>query len=253
MHLYEEDNPKDRLYGILAACAAYMLIAFLIMIITVRANQSDRSEQLLAGGVMMDFGDDVSGFGKEALPEVESQPTKSVESNQEEKSSVTESELAVNESDSTRSEPKKQEEPTKKQEQQVNTAALFPGKGSDEGKGDDRTATGTSGSLDGSEGGSGSGGTTSGIGNASLAGRSLMGSLPSPSYDVNSSGRVVVEVRVNQMGVVESAVFKAQGSTTTNSSLVRSAIDAAKRARFNSNDDAPITQIGTITYNFKLE
>lgn len=252
MRLYQEDNPKDRLYGTLAACAAYMLIAFLITIISVNVKQSDSSQTLLAGGVMMDFGNSEQGFGREAQPETKPAVQRTEPSNHVEESRVTQSELSIPKSDSTSNKPKKDSKPVDVQPT-VNSAALFPGMGSDEGKGSDSAASGTSGSTDGEQGGSGSGGTTSGVGNASLSGRSLVGALPSPSYSVNSSGRVVVEVRVGQQGRVESAVYKPQGSTTTNSSLVRSAIEAAAKARFNVDSDAPITQIGTITYNFMLE
>ncbi len=262
MHQYKEDNPKDRLYGILAACAAYMLIAFLIIAISITVKRERPQDELLAGGVLLEFGADEAGFGEEA-PKPTPEPSKPQESEPEPQTKVTESELAVTATDSTATKKKEQtkeastqnekpkEEPKKKPS--VNKNALFPGKSTSQGKGEIEGESGTTGSLDGQEGGSGAGGTTSGIGNASLAGRSLVGALPKPRYDVNSAGRVVVEVRVNNQGKVENATYRAQGSTTTNTALVRAAIDAAKMARFNIDEDAPLTQIGTISYDFKIE
>ncbi|MCW3805987.1 TonB family protein [Plebeiibacterium marinum] len=96
----------------------------------------------------------------------------------------------------------------------------------------------------------------SGLGNSGsgfdLTGRSLVGSLPQPSYGIQEEGIVVVQVTVDKYGKVVSAVYQLKGSTTQNSTLKAAAIAAAKKAKFNSDPNAAAFQKGTITYHFVL-
>lgn len=98
--------------------------------------------------------------------------------------------------------------------------------------------------------------TGSGLGNSGsgfdLTGRSLIGSLPQPNYSIQEEGIVVVQVTVNKYGQVVSAEYQLKGSTTQNSTLKKAAIDAAKKAKFNSDPNASAFQKGTITYHFVL-
>jgi colicin import membrane protein len=77
-------------------------------------------------------------------------------------------------------------------------------------------------------------------------------SLPVPRYDNQTEGVVVVEISVDRKGNVTKAVAGVKGSTTLDEYLLREARDAAMKAKFDSNDSAPLLQKGTITYNFKL-
>ena len=119
--------------------------------------------------------------------------------------------------------------------------------------------TGNQGSLSGGAGGGyGTGGTgsgTSGTGSGSydLAGRTIVGSIPKPTYNVQEQGRVVVEISVDKNGVVTSASVRSKGTTVQNKALWSAAVEAAKKAKFNSDKSAQAVQTGTITYNFKLQ
>ena len=99
--------------------------------------------------------------------------------------------------------------------------------------------------------------TGSGLGNSgnsySLAGRSLVGSLPTPVYNIQEEGVVVVQVEVDQNGKVISATPIVRGSTTQNPQLWQEAKAAALKARFSSNAAAASKQVGTITYIFQLD
>ena len=86
-----------------------------------------------------------------------------------------------------------------------------------------------------------------------LAGRSLIGSLPKPSYDISEEGIVVVEITVDRTGRVVSAVPILRGTTTQNSRLWEAAKKAALKARFNADPNAPAHAKGTITYHFVLD
>jgi TonB family protein len=88
---------------------------------------------------------------------------------------------------------------------------------------------------------------------ASLSGRSVVGELPIPSYKSQNQGRVLVEVTVDQNGVVTKASAQAKGSTVQDAALWKAAEEAALKARFNVKRDAPVFQKGTITYNFILK
>lgn len=95
-------------------------------------------------------------------------------------------------------------------------------------------------------------GETSGEPNAKVAGRSVNGTLPRPSYPVQASGKVVVEIYVDNYGNVQKAVAGVEGTTVTDKNLWQAARKAALGAHFNMSADAPALQKGTITYIFKL-
>jgi colicin import membrane protein len=112
---------------------------------------------------------------------------------------------------------------------------------------------GNQGSPDGTPGANryGNGG---GNGNTfNLSGRSLQGGLPKPDFPGNEEGTVVVEITVDKYGKVTQAVPGVKGSNTMNPSLLSAAKKAAMSARFNTDNNAPAFQKGTITYHFVLD
>lgn len=149
-----------------------------------------------------------------------------------------------------------------KREQQAQQAAAaritvsgaFSNSGSNSQSAGDTGGNGTQGALTDDPNatnrtGTGRGSSGSGF---SLQGRNLIGSLPKPVYNVQESGRVVVRIVVDREGRVTHAEHRLQGSTTTSSALINAAIDAARKARFNSDPNATSSQEGTITYVFDL-
>ena len=95
-------------------------------------------------------------------------------------------------------------------------------------------------------------GETSGEPNAKVAGRSVNGTLPRPSYPVQNSGTVVVEIWVDNYGNVQKAVAGVDGTTVSDKNLWQAARKAALGAHFNMSAEAPALQKGTITYIFNL-
>ncbi len=151
---------------------------------------------------------------------------------------------------------KAEEQARKAQEARDNIAKGFAGKG---------TGTNTS---EGVAGGSGNQGRLTGDPNStnrdgsglgsqgnsfSLAGRSLVGSLPKPVYNIQEEGTVVVEIIVDKYGKVTGANVIMKGTTIQNTTLWNVAKDAALKARFNENPAATAVQKGTITYHFRLD
>jgi outer membrane biosynthesis protein TonB len=119
--------------------------------------------------------------------------------------------------------------------------------------------------ADGKKGGDGEGsgdgqGSGSGSGNGAGAGKpvsfSLTGrkasNLPVPRDRFDEAGRVVVEIFVNQQGIVKRAKAGVKGSTTSNPNLLEIARKAALSSVFSVSEDAPEEQRGTIIYNFIL-
>ena len=126
------------------------------------------------------------------------------------------------------------------------------GKGSSMGsKGNDKIDEGGKGAPDGQmETGEKEG---SGMGTWDLAGRALAGdgNLPIPAYNVQDEGRVIVAITVNPEGVVIAANVSPR-TKTASLALRTAAVNAAKRARFNTIGSVN-NQVGTITYYFKLK
>jgi TonB family protein len=127
--------------------------------------------------------------------------------------------------------------------------------------------TGTTGQSQGTAGGQGNQGVESGTPDATnygdgggdgnstikydLGGRGAL-SLVRPPYDIQEEGVVVVAITVDRSGRVTDATPGIKGSTTLSESLLKIAKEAALKTRFESKNDAPVIQKGTITYIFKL-
>jgi len=90
-----------------------------------------------------------------------------------------------------------------------------------------------------------------GYGEFNLGGRTLgTGGLPRPAYSVQEEGRIVINITVDPNGNVIYAEI-GKGTNIENSNLRNSALDAARKAKFNSirgNNN----QTGTITYRYRL-
>jgi hypothetical protein len=88
--------------------------------------------------------------------------------------------------------------------------------------------------------------------NARLAGRTVIGALPLPVYNIQESGKVVVKIKVNRDGTVVEAQPGEAGTTLTNKTAWEAAKKVALKAQFNMKSDAPEYQYGTITYIFNI-
>jgi TonB family protein len=90
-----------------------------------------------------------------------------------------------------------------------------------------------------------------GYGGFDLSGRTLgAGGLPRPSYSGQEEGKIVISIIVNPQGNVLSAEI-GRGTNITNNVMRNSALDAARKAKFNTVERNE-NQSGTITYNYKL-
>ncbi|GAA4271409.1 cell envelope integrity protein TolA [Aquimarina gracilis] len=121
------------------------------------------------------------------------------------------------------------------------------------GEGNDRSP-GDKGSPDGDPNARSYYGTGKGLdgdGNYRLGGRKAL-NKEKFVQDCNESGIVVVKIEVNQSGRVVKATPGVKGTTNSASCLMEPAKRAALATRFNSDSKAPVKQVGTIIYQFKL-
>lgn len=81
----------------------------------------------------------------------------------------------------------------------------------------------------------------------SLQGRKVK-SMPKPSSDFNQQGKVVVNIRVDKEGNVVLASI-GDGTNISDSYTQQLALEAARKAKFTAGERE---QVGSITYNFKL-
>ncbi|MBO4370346.1 MAG: energy transducer TonB [Paludibacteraceae bacterium] len=154
---------------------------------------------------------------------------------------------------------KKAAEEAKKKQIASSTKNAFSGTGG-VGTSNNSTGQGTGASSGnqgnplGSAANGGLNGSGQGTGNGagySLAGRSISGKLPQPSYNKNESGTIVVAIEVDANGNVISAKAGAQGTTIGDASMRKEAENAAMKAKFNGISGNTV-QSGTITYHYKL-
>ena len=119
-------------------------------------------------------------------------------------------------------------------------------------KGTATSGTGTQGSKDGNSS-TGAKTGTGGEGTFDLGGRSLGAGtrLPKPECNVREEGRVVVNITVNPAGLVVGTSVNLSLTNTSDRTLRKAALDAAKKARFEAVDGVT-NQTGTITYYFNL-
>ena len=93
--------------------------------------------------------------------------------------------------------------------------------------------------------------TGTGYGEFNLGGRTLgVGGLPRPDYSVQEEGRIVINITVDPNGNVIFAEI-GRGTNIDNANLRKSALEAARKAKFNKISGN--NQSGTITYKYSLK
>ncbi len=252
MQYYDDDNGRgSRRAGAIAAVAYIVLWVVLMLVVNISLKVKETGE-----GILMAFGDTEQAGG--TISASRPQPAND-QSPADNRTPVTDTEdiMTQDTEDAPAVTPQQQQQtapPVEEQPRVPDPNALFPGnrqsgstsQGTTEGEGRQGSQDGTPGA---DPAGTGAGEGSTGF---SLAGRSLVGSLPTPRYGPNKSGRVVVDITVDAEGRVIRAVPRGHGSTTNDSELVKAAMDAATEARFNVVEGNRL-QTGTVTYNFILK
>ncbi len=278
-------NRRDDIYS-LVGTVAFHLVIFVLLWFTVLRTEIPKED----GGVLVNFGNVNAAAGTfeprytgEELPEKTTTPpptptppveapkeeviTQDIEESvviteakrkkkEEQRKKEAEEKRRKEEEDRRRreeAEKKRLAEERRKKEQAIsNRVAGAFGIGTAEGssQGNAESGTGNQGSPFGnSDHGANEG--VGGYGSFNLNGRSIgAGGLPRPAYTIQDEGRIVINITVDPKGNVIYAEV-GRGTNIDNASMRKSALEAAKRAKFNSINEAN-NQSGTITYVYKL-
>jgi len=271
---------KDDLYSLLGSVGFHLLI-LLVLSLTILSTVVPEEDS----GVLVNFGnvDEAAGTfeplntGQEPMEETTPPPppTPAVETAKEELvTQDVEESVALAEAKKKKEEQRKKEEAIKREQDRIqkekleqqrladaqrqkelaikNKVAGAFGAGSAAGssQGSGETGSGNQGSPFGnSDHGANDG--VGGYGSFSLNGRSIgAGGLPRPAYTIQEEGRIVINITVDPKGNVIFAEI-GKGTNIDNASMRRSALEAAKRAKFNSISGSN-NQSGSITYRYSL-
>ncbi len=250
MQYYDDNERGSKRAGAIAAVAYIALWVVLMLVVNITLDVKETGE-----GILIAFGDTEQAGGNIATAQPQPADNPAVDA----PPVVDPEDIMTQElEDAPEVVPEREREqaatPVEEQPRRPDPNALFPGnrqsgntsQGATEGDGRQGSEDGTPG-ADPAGTGAGTGDT-----GFSLAGRSLVGALPTPRYGPNKSGRVVIDITVDAEGRVIRAVPRGQGSTTNDSELVNAAMDAATKARFNVVEGEGL-QTGTVTYNFILK
>lgn len=265
---------KDDIYSLMGTVAFHGIILLVLWFTVLKTEVPDED-----GGILVNFGnvDAAAGMfepqytGQEALqetppppppvpePQVETSKPELITQDIEESVAL---EDAKKKKEKEEEEKRKQQEAEKKRlaeerrkkEQAIsNKVAGAFGKGSSQGssQGDAASGTGNQGSPFGnSDHGANEG--VGGYGSFNLNGRSIgAGGLPRPAYTIQEEGRIVINITVDPKGNVIFAEV-GRGTNIDNASMRKSALEAARKAKFNSISGAN-NQSGTITYVYKFK
>lgn len=271
---------KDDLYSLLGSVGFHLLI-LLVLSLTILSTVVPEEDS----GVLVNFGnvDEAAGTfeplntGQEPMEETTPPPppTPAVETAKEELvTQDVEESVALAEAKKKKEEQRKKEEAIKREQDRIqkekleqqrladaqrqkelaikNKVAGAFGAGSAAGssQGSGETGSGNQGSPFGnSDHGANDG--VGGYGSFSLNGRSIGASgLPRPAYTIQEEGRIVINITVDPKGNVIFAEI-GKGTNIDNASMRKSALEAARRAKFNSISGSN-NQSGSITYRYSL-
>jgi len=286
-----EPLTKERKQGLIISAIAHVLLALLIIFVTFRIEIPEPVEE----GLLVNFGFDETGSGLfEPAPEPVSPPppppaageqggeeallTQDFEEAVEVKKKEPSPEELKRQADARAAEIKRQLEAEVERKRLEQVEAERRKKEEEQRRIDQQNArargafsnagnVGTTGQSQGTAGGPGNQGVSTGSPDApnygpgggqgtdgisfDLGGRKAQ-SLFKPPYNIQKDGIVVVAVTVDRSGRVTDATPGIKGSTTLDENLLKLAKEAALKTRFEENNDAPIIQKGTISYDFRL-
>lgn len=260
---------NDKIYSFLGTVIFHLAILLILGLAVLRSVVPEETE-----GILVNFGNVNLAAGtfepqytggvlpQPALPPVSSQPSAGrediVTQDMEESMAIEEArkreeQRIENERRRAEEEQKRREEERRRQEDAINSrvaGSFGSGSAEENNQGDAQEGTGNQGSPFGnSDQGANEG--IGGYGTFNLNGRSIgSGGLPRPEYNVQEEGRIVINITVDPKGNVIFAET-GRGTNIDNTSLRLSALNAARRAKFNSISGSN-NQTGTIIYNYRL-
>lgn len=266
---YREENNYPK-----AFLATGIIMAVLIALCYFIVFKNPPPQEMGTGGILVNYGTTDEGMGND-LTSVE-EPSKAEKPNHTKPSKVTPAPATEQKTQTEQSDkkvvtqntedapevnatPKKvskvvaTEPAVKAAKPTVNQNALYKGKSNGAtGEGDGTTNTpGNQGKPTGSTLADNYNGTGSGNGGLQMAQRSFI-SKPSVTDDHRSTGKVVVDIRVDKDGNVTYASAGAKGTTITDANLLQRCEDAVRNSKLNPSPNAADNQVGKVVFVFKL-
>lgn len=253
-----QNEHTARLRGIIGTLLFHLLVVFLLLLLALRTPLPLPGEE----GVEVSLGYAETGSGlvqpKELQPVQQARPVDPTQEQPEYLTQQTEEAPAIDLKKPVENrkppEKKPQPEPKPREEPVVNPRALYtphqvnPNESGNQGNQTNLADQGIEGGSPETTRPDGRGGIGDGI-SFSLEGRGAL-HLPKPEYTSPEQGRVVVKIWVDRSGKVVQALSGVQGTTITDTRLIRLAEDAALKSVFTPDPTAADRQVGTITYNF---
>ena len=238
---------------IISACiTAFIMLMLLLISLIIGYYPPD--PPIPEEGVEVAMGYDEAGLGDE-MPNTTSPQQQTASAANDYSTQRTEESVSMrNNSQGRTTNPNAVDNSKTEQKEAINSKALYPGRknntGGGQGQGDSQ-GYGQQGNPNGTPGSTNYHGL-GGNGSYDLKGRSSV-SLPLPSKDFTREGKIIVKIWVDQQGKVTKTEAPQQGSTITDETMVRQAVQAARRALFNADPNAAVIQTGTITYVFRKQ
>ena len=254
MEILQDKNSRS---GLIGTILVHLLL--LLMFLSFGMTYQDPPEPN-EGSMMINFGTSDDGSGEVEAEEVSSLPSENVTPS--ENTSASSAEEAVITQESTEApvvnSSEEQIEETVQEEQSASQSLLDAlnrandaKPNAEDGNEGDSGSSGNQGDPDGDPNSHGQSNVPGkGIG-YKLGGRGSV-SFKKPENPTQKDGTVVVEIWVNKSGAVTKAKAGARGSTTTNPILQKQAEEAAFKAKFKPDSNAPFEQKGTMTFVFIL-
>ncbi len=250
----ELESKTKRISGVITTTIVGVLTAIMFIGFTTPAVPEGTE------GLLIDFGTDISGFG-ENEPAIAESSASSVTQPLEQESITQDIEESIVIPDKKvitkpKADIKKTSTETTKP---VNKDELFdPNKIKNKGttgssSQGDKGGTGNEGDPNGiPNGGDGLGNTGKGYDVSGLGNRKIK-SPPTLSVNHNEIGDIRIKITVDKSGNVIKADYERSGSTITDTNLIAKSKAAALKTTFTVDNNATETQIGYITFHFKLQ
>jgi len=253
MEIIQDKNSRS---GLIGTILVHLLL--LLMFLSFGMTYQDPPEPN-EGSMMINFGTSDEGSGEVEAEEAASTPIENVTPSENTNASAAEEQVltqnsteapVINSSETQLEEIKQEEEAASQELLDVLTAANDAKSNSENGNQGDSGNPGNQGDPNGSPNTNGNSTSGNDIG-FDLVGRGKV-SFKKPENPTQEDGKVVVDIWVNQSGKVVRAKTGARESTTLNPTLLKKAEEAAYKAIFKKDENAPFEQKGTMTFVFIL-
>jgi protein TonB len=250
MELIQEKNSRS---GVIGTILVHLLLLLLFVSFGMPYQDPPPATE---GAMMIDFGDSGGGSPSEENPTEEKESSSSNAVNETETSETNSSQENAQTTDNETVDLNASNNSSTEETQETvsdnlsNALDALNNTNNNNSNSDNNNSN----SSNNSDGKSNSNGTNTGPGSGigyNLGGRGKI-SFKKPENLTQEDGKVVVDIIVDRNGKVLKAKAGARGSTTTNPILQKKAEEAAYKAKFKKDTDAPFEQKGTMTFVFIL-